>query len=79
MDFIFLHCISSYIQKYGLKVYLRDPNAYTPLLEPQVIKGREVKSLVLGRDGDKNKQQIAQFSDKDAKVNILDTWSLYCF
>jgi len=49
-------------------VYLRDPNAYTPLIEPQRVRGQEVKSLTLGRDAAKNRQQIAQFSEKDAKA-----------
>ena len=56
------------LQKYGMKVYLRDPNAYTPLIEPLTIKGQKVTSLLLGRDSDKNRQQIAQFSEKDAEV-----------
>lgn len=55
------------LKKYGLKVYLRDPNAYTPLLEPRTIKGQEVKSLLLGRDASKNREQIAKFSERDAK------------
>ncbi|WAR21102.1 PYRD2-like protein [Mya arenaria] len=29
------------LKKYGLKVYLRDPNAYTPLIEPVRVKGQE--------------------------------------
>ncbi|XP_052219667.1 pyridine nucleotide-disulfide oxidoreductase domain-containing protein 2-like isoform X2 [Dreissena polymorpha] len=55
------------LKKYGLKVYLRDPNAYTPLIEPQTVNGQEVKSLTLGRDASKNREQIAQFSKKDAQ------------
>lgn len=60
-----------YLQKYGLKVYLRDPNAYTPLIEPQTVNGRKVTSLILGRDGAKNREQIGQFSQRDAKVCSL--------
>ncbi|XP_052771662.1 pyridine nucleotide-disulfide oxidoreductase domain-containing protein 2-like [Mya arenaria] len=55
------------LKKYGLKVYLRDPNAYTPLIEPVRVKGQEVRSLTLGRDAAKNRQQIAQFSERDAQ------------
>jgi len=55
-------------QKYGLKVYLRDPSAYTPLIKPRTINGREVRSLLLGRDEAMNRDQISQFSSKDAKV-----------
>ena len=51
-----------------MKVYLRDPNAYTPLIEPQMIKGQKVTSLILGRDAVKTQEQIAQFSEKDAQV-----------
>lgn len=56
------------LKKYGLKVYLRDPNAYTPLLEPRYIHGNRVSSLLLGRDAEQNRRQIAQFSSKDAKM-----------
>ena len=56
-----------------MKVYLRDPNAYTPLLEPTAINGKEVRSLLLGRDASQNREQIAQFSERDAQVrkNII--------
>ena len=49
-------------------MYLRDPNAYTPLIEPQTIRGQKVTSLILGRDAIKNQEQIAQFSERDAQV-----------
>ena len=52
-----------------MKVYLRDPNAYTPLLEPTTINGKEVRSLLLGRDASQNREQIAQFSERDAQVS----------
>jgi len=54
------------LKKYGLKYYFRDPSSYTPLIEPGGINGR-ARSLLLGRDGKKNAEQIAQFSEKDAK------------
>ncbi|XP_053407080.1 pyridine nucleotide-disulfide oxidoreductase domain-containing protein 2-like isoform X2 [Mercenaria mercenaria] len=55
------------LKKYGLKVYLRDPNAYTPLLEPQIVRGQKVTSLLMGRDAAKNREEIAKFSERDAK------------
>ena len=60
-----------FFQKYGMKVYLRDPNAYTPLLEPTTINGKEVRSLLLGRDASQNREQIAQFSEHDAQVRKI--------
>ena len=52
------------LQKHGLKVYLRDPDSYTPVLGSK-------KSLTLGKDGLENRRQIAQFSAKDAEVGGL--------
>ncbi|XP_056006533.1 pyridine nucleotide-disulfide oxidoreductase domain-containing protein 2-like [Ostrea edulis] len=51
------------LKKYGLKVYLRNPSSYTPLL------GRTGKgsSLTLGPDHSETYKQIAQFSERDAK------------
>ncbi|KAL5021047.1 hypothetical protein ScPMuIL_000202 [Solemya velum] len=54
------------LKKYGLKVYLRDPSSYTPLLEPGGLSG-SARSLLLGRDHDENTRQIAQFSVTDAQ------------
>lgn len=54
-------------QKYGLKVYLRDPNSYTPLIKPGGLDGK-ARSLLLGRDAEENVRQIAQFSKKDSEV-----------
>ena len=58
-----------------MKVYLRDPNAYTPLINPQIIKGQKVTSLILGRDAVKTQEQIAQFSERDAQVS-RDDWGV---
>ncbi|KAK7479361.1 hypothetical protein BaRGS_00029439, partial [Batillaria attramentaria] len=55
------------LKKYGLKVFLRDPSSYTPLIEPGGRDGA-ARSLLLGRDSEENKRQIAQFSEKDAKA-----------
>lgn len=51
-------------QRHGLKVYLRDPNSFTPL------RGTD-KSLLLGNNMRENEKQIAQFSVRDAEVNYL--------
>ncbi|CAG2186099.1 Pyridine nucleotide-disulfide oxidoreductase domain-containing protein 2 [Mytilus edulis] len=57
------------LKKYGLKVYLRDPNSYTPLIKPGGLDGK-ARSLLLGRDGEENVRQIAQFSKKDAEMFV---------
>ncbi|CAE1250300.1 Pyridine nucleotide-disulfide oxidoreductase domain-containing protein 2 [Acanthosepion pharaonis] len=54
------------LKKYGLKIFLRDPSAYTPLLNPGGLNQKTV-SLTLGRDADQNRKQIAQFSTNDAE------------
>ena len=53
------HCT----QRHGLKVYLRDPNSFTPILGTD-------KYLLLGNNQDANKREIAKFSRKDAEVYI---------
>ena len=47
-------------QKYGLEVFLREPNSYTPHLHSN-------RSLTLGGNYRDNYKQIAQFSKKDAE------------
>ncbi|XP_029653702.2 pyridine nucleotide-disulfide oxidoreductase domain-containing protein 2-like [Octopus sinensis] len=54
------------LKKYGLKIFLRNPSSYTPLLQPN-SSNPKAKSLTLGRDGHLNKLQIAQFSQSDAE------------
>ncbi|XP_033880184.2 pyridine nucleotide-disulfide oxidoreductase domain-containing protein 2 isoform X1 [Acipenser ruthenus] len=51
------------LKRHGLKVYLRNPHAFTPLLE----EGRPPRSLLLGRDMSENQRQISKFSEKDAQ------------
>ncbi|XP_017579800.1 pyridine nucleotide-disulfide oxidoreductase domain-containing protein 2 [Pygocentrus nattereri] len=55
------------LKKHGLQVYMRDPNAFTPLLE-EGVGGRPPRSLLLGTDLAKNQKEIGKFSEKDAKV-----------
>uniref|UniRef100_A0A8C1TY93 Pyridine nucleotide-disulphide oxidoreductase domain 2 n=1 Tax=Cyprinus carpio TaxID=7962 RepID=A0A8C1TY93_CYPCA len=55
------------LKKHGLKVYMRDPYSFTPMLEDGV-RGRPPRSLTLGGDLAKTQQEIAKFSEKDAKV-----------
>ncbi|KAL8609410.1 Pyridine nucleotide-disulfide oxidoreductase domain-containing protein 2 [Nucella lapillus] len=55
------------LKKYGLKVYLRDPSSYTPLIEPGGRDGK-ARSLLLGRSHEDNVKQIAQFSERDAQA-----------
>ncbi|XP_078667932.1 pyridine nucleotide-disulfide oxidoreductase domain-containing protein 2-like [Branchiostoma floridae x Branchiostoma belcheri] len=54
------------LKRHGLKVYLRDPNSFTPLLEPDGTG--QYRSLLLGRDLRENQRQIAQFSHRDAEI-----------
>ncbi|KAI1894321.1 hypothetical protein AGOR_G00114610 [Albula goreensis] len=55
------------LKKHGLKVYMRDPHAFTPMLE-EGVGGRPPRSLLLGSDLEKNMQEIGKFSEKDAKA-----------
>uniref|UniRef100_A0A8C1W8P5 Pyridine nucleotide-disulfide oxidoreductase domain-containing protein 2 n=1 Tax=Cyprinus carpio TaxID=7962 RepID=A0A8C1W8P5_CYPCA len=55
------------LQKHGLKVYMRDPYSFTPMLEDGV-RGRPPPSLTLGADLAKTQKEIGKFSEKDAKV-----------
>ncbi|XP_072177377.1 pyridine nucleotide-disulfide oxidoreductase domain-containing protein 2-like [Diadema setosum] len=55
------------LKKHGLKVYLRPEHAFTPLLEEPGPSGRP-RSLLMSRDEEFTKQQIAQFSQKDAEA-----------
>lgn len=55
------------LKKHGLKVYMRDPHAFTPMLEDSV-GGAPPRSLTLGSDLTMNQQEIGKFSQKDAKA-----------
>uniref|UniRef100_A0A3Q3BG78 Pyridine nucleotide-disulfide oxidoreductase domain-containing protein 2 n=2 Tax=Kryptolebias marmoratus TaxID=37003 RepID=A0A3Q3BG78_KRYMA len=55
------------LKKHGLKVYMRNPHSFTPLLEDGV-KGAPPRSLTLGPDLIKNQNEISKFSQKDAKA-----------
>ena len=55
------------MQKYGLKLYMRNPSSYTPLLESYWKPGG-ARSLTLSNDIEFNRRQIAKFSVRDAQV-----------
>ncbi|XP_078268840.1 LOW QUALITY PROTEIN: pyridine nucleotide-disulfide oxidoreductase domain-containing protein 2 [Rhinoraja longicauda] len=55
------------LKKHGLRVYLRDPASYTPMLE-EGVAGNPPRSLLMGRDMEETQRQIAQFSPKDARA-----------
>ncbi|ELT88359.1 hypothetical protein CAPTEDRAFT_153668 [Capitella teleta] len=55
------------LKKHGLKVYLRKPNSYTPLLG-RTPKDKGPRSLLLGQSEKEDAEQIAQFSKQDAKA-----------
>lgn len=55
------------VQKHGLKVYMKDPHAFTPMLE-EGVKGQPPRSLLLGNNLAENQKEIGKFSKKDAKV-----------
>ncbi|KAM7408732.1 hypothetical protein PAMA_002450 [Pampus argenteus] len=55
------------LKKHGLKVYMRDPHAFTPMLE-EGVRGAPPRSLTLGSDLTMNQREIGKFSQKDAKA-----------
>ncbi|CAK6953251.1 pyridine nucleotide-disulfide oxidoreductase domain-containing protein 2 [Scomber scombrus] len=55
------------LKKHGLKVYMRDPHAFTPMLE-EGVGGAPPRSLTLGADLTMNLKEISKFSQKDAKA-----------
>ncbi|XP_045927223.1 pyridine nucleotide-disulfide oxidoreductase domain-containing protein 2 isoform X1 [Micropterus dolomieu] len=55
------------LKKHGLKVYMRDPHAFTPMLE-EGVRGAPPRSLTLGSDMAMNQIEISKFSKKDAKA-----------
>ncbi|KAM4607005.1 pyridine nucleotide-disulfide oxidoreductase domain-containing protein 2 isoform 2-T2 [Polymixia lowei] len=55
------------LKKHGLKVYMRDPHAFTPMLE-EGLRGAPPRSLTLGSDLAMNQREIGKFSQKDAKA-----------
>ncbi|KAF3708235.1 Pyridine nucleotide-disulfide oxidoreductase domain-containing protein 2 [Channa argus] len=55
------------LKKHGLKVYMRDPHAFTPMLE-EGVRGAPPRSLTLGSDLAINQMEISKFSKKDAKA-----------
>ncbi|XP_026165064.1 pyridine nucleotide-disulfide oxidoreductase domain-containing protein 2 [Mastacembelus armatus] len=60
-------CADLELKKHGLKVYMRDPHAFTPMLE-EGVRGAPPRSLTLGSDLTKNQKEISKFSQKDAKA-----------
>ncbi|XP_038071095.1 pyridine nucleotide-disulfide oxidoreductase domain-containing protein 2-like [Patiria miniata] len=60
------------LQKHGLKVYFRPGSAYAPLREETGQSGRP-RSLLLSNDAEDTYNQIAQFSEKDAKNYFIYT------
>lgn len=65
----FFFFVYTYLQKHGLKVYMRDPHAFTPMLE-EGVRGAPPRSLTLGSDLAMNQMEIGKFSQKDAEVTI---------
>uniref|UniRef100_A0A8C7CXU1 Pyridine nucleotide-disulfide oxidoreductase domain-containing protein 2 n=1 Tax=Oncorhynchus kisutch TaxID=8019 RepID=A0A8C7CXU1_ONCKI len=55
------------LKKHGLKLYMRDPYAFTPMLEGGV-GGHPPRSLLLGSDLAMNQREIGKFSETDAKA-----------
>ena len=53
------------LQSHGLRVYLRDPNSFAPVLGTN-------QYLLLGNDAAKNRREIGKFSQKDAEVSVID-------
>ncbi|XP_033042343.1 pyridine nucleotide-disulfide oxidoreductase domain-containing protein 2 isoform X3 [Trachypithecus francoisi] len=55
------------LKKHGLRLHLRNPYSFTPMLE-EGAGSKVPRSLLLGTDMAENQKQIAQFSRKDAQV-----------
>ncbi|XP_054838954.1 pyridine nucleotide-disulfide oxidoreductase domain-containing protein 2 isoform X2 [Eublepharis macularius] len=55
------------LKRHGLRVLLRDPYSFTPLLEDSQ-GGRPPRSLLLGHNTAETQSQITQFSVKDAQA-----------
>ncbi|XP_015671768.1 pyridine nucleotide-disulfide oxidoreductase domain-containing protein 2 [Protobothrops mucrosquamatus] len=55
------------LKKHGLKVLLRDPYSFTPILEDSQ-SGKVPRSLLLGNSMAETQSQISQFSLKDAQA-----------
>ncbi|XP_067858148.1 pyridine nucleotide-disulfide oxidoreductase domain-containing protein 2 [Heptranchias perlo] len=55
------------LKKHGLKIYIRNPSSFTPMLEDGV-GGKPPRSLLMGTDMGETQKQIAQFSVKDAQA-----------
>ncbi|XP_072661853.1 pyridine nucleotide-disulfide oxidoreductase domain-containing protein 2 isoform X3 [Canis lupus baileyi] len=53
--------------KHGLRLHLRNPYSFTPMLE-ESMGSKVPRSLLLGTDMAENQKQIAQFSRKDAQA-----------
>ncbi|XP_011245685.1 pyridine nucleotide-disulfide oxidoreductase domain-containing protein 2 isoform X3 [Mus musculus] len=60
-------CTDLELKKHGLKLHLRDPYSFTPMLEEGTLN-RLPRSLLLGTDMAANQKEISQFSRKDAQV-----------
>ncbi|XP_012925380.1 pyridine nucleotide-disulfide oxidoreductase domain-containing protein 2 isoform X2 [Heterocephalus glaber] len=55
------------LKKHGLRLHLRNPHSFTPMLE-EGTGSKVPRSLLLGTDMAENQKQIAQFSQKDAQA-----------
>ncbi|XP_072095129.1 pyridine nucleotide-disulfide oxidoreductase domain-containing protein 2 isoform X2 [Mobula birostris] len=55
------------LKRHGLRVHIRDPSSFTPMLEDGV-GGNPPRSLLLGSDTKETQKQIARFSLNDARA-----------
>ncbi|XP_010636817.1 pyridine nucleotide-disulfide oxidoreductase domain-containing protein 2 isoform X2 [Fukomys damarensis] len=55
------------LKKHGLRLHLRNPHSFTPILE-EGTGSMVPRSLLLGTEMAENQKQIAQFSQKDAQA-----------
>ncbi|XP_048407359.1 pyridine nucleotide-disulfide oxidoreductase domain-containing protein 2 [Stegostoma tigrinum] len=54
------------LKKHGLKIHIRNPSSFTPMLEDGVGR-KPPRSLLMGNNMEETQKQIAQFSAKDAQ------------
>ncbi|KAM6184609.1 pyridine nucleotide-disulfide oxidoreductase domain-containing protein 2 [Rhynchocyon petersi] len=55
------------LKKHGLRLHLRNPYSFTPMLEEHTAS-KGPRSLLLGTNMAENQKQISQFSQKDAQA-----------
>ncbi|XP_065175374.1 pyridine nucleotide-disulfide oxidoreductase domain-containing protein 2-like [Sycon ciliatum] len=56
------------LKGHGLRLHKRDPSSFTPLWTKSTDQSSRPAGLLLGSDAEQNRNQISQFSSKDAEM-----------